>query len=173
MTRKAVTALWLVVLSVIGSSCASGATRPLPVSAADGGGEVRPDLMPETLGGLQAAEEDVSGELKKAGEKAYVSSVRLWSLREGARLRATLQVARFEPDAPTTERSFRDRVAGQVGSTAPRVRHIGDEVVYVSAGERQTFYGWFRGLYFVLLAVPTDTPNSRGLARAAMAEVQP
>lgn len=129
--------------------------------------------MPSDLGGLAAREEDVSGPIDKAGSRSYLAGLRLWSLREGERVRATVQVARFAPDADTAGRGFRDQVAAQVGATPPRLRRIGDQEVYVVAADRQTFYCWFRGLHFVLLAIPSDTPDSRALARTVVERVTP
>ena len=161
----------LAVAGLVAAGCSSGPGTVARAGAEDG--PVRDGAVPAALLGLRTQEEDVSAKLEEAGDKAYVSSVRFWSLREGDRLRATIQVARFQPDAPTETKEFRDRVAGQVGGTTPRLRLIGDDRVYVSAGNRQTFYGWFRGLYFVLLSVPADAENGRALARHALAEVHP
>lgn len=129
-------------------------------------------VVPASLAGYTAAPEDVAAKLREAGDKAYVSDVKFWSLREGDRLRATVQVAHFAPDAPGTER-FRRSVADQIGSAAPRLRRIGEDRVYVSAGNRQTFYLWFRGRSFVLLGVPTDATRGRALLREALVAVQP
>lgn len=137
-----------------------------------GGGKVAPDAVPPAVLGLRTQEEDVSGPLREAGDNAYVSHVRLWSLREEDRLRGTLEVGRFSPDAPATE-EFRRRVADQLGQSAPRIRRIGTDRVFVSAGNRQTYYLWFRGIHFVLLGVPADATNPRAVLRAAIETVDP
>ena len=158
------------------AAASSGCTTPRSNAAAPrapGAPRVVDEAMPAELLGLRATEEDVSVPLEEAGERAYVTDVRLWALREGERLRATVQVGRFAADAPVSDPAFRDRVAGQVGGTAPIVRKIGEDLVYVGAGNRQTFYGWFRGPHFVLLSVPADATNGRAIARVALREVRP
>ena len=133
--------------------------------------KVADGIVPDVLAGLTVGEEDVSGPLKEAGDRAYVSDVRFYSLREGDRLRATLEVARFTPDAETNKQSFQLRVAAQLG--APRTRRLGDDFVFVSSGNRQTYYMWFRGLHMVLVGVPTEGTAGRSLVRQALQEVKP
>lgn len=158
------------VLSVAG--CATG-DRTVAAVAAPDGGKVKEDAVPAKLVGLTTSPEDVSKPLEEAGDRAYVTGVALWSLREGERLRATLQLARFAPDAPSQTEEFQRRVAAQIGGTVPRARRVDDERVYVSAGNRQVYYAWFRRGHLLLLSVPTETRNGRALLRAALQEVQP
>jgi len=144
-----------------------------PVQVPLSGSKVRvPDgVVPPELGGLSAGEEDVSGPLKEAGDRAYVSDVRFYSLREGDRLRATVEVARFTPDAQTSDADFQLKVAAQLG--APRTRRMGTDTVYVSSGNRQTYYMWFRGLHMVLVGVPAEGTAGRTLVREALERVRP
>jgi hypothetical protein len=157
----------LAVLVLFAGACASERVvqaQAIPVKA---------DAMPSSLLGLTAAEEDVSKPFKEAGDRAFITGVRMWSLRQGTRLRATLEVARFAPDAPSTTEAFRKSVAAQVGGSAPRLRKIGDDEVYVASGNRQVYYTWFRGVHLVLLSVPADTTNGKALLRAALGSVKP
>lgn len=131
------------------------------------------DAVPATIAGLTAQEEDVSGPLKEAGDRAYVSDVRLWSLREGDRLRATVEVARFDPDAPTEDEGFRRSVTAQLKGAAPRQRKVGDDLVFVSGSTQQVFYAWFRGVHLVLVAIPTETTGGRTILREALQVVRP
>ena len=133
--------------------------------------KVGADVVPTTLLGLTSKPEDVTRPMKQAGAKAYVSDVKLWSLREGDRLRATIEVGRFSPDAPATDK-FRATVAEQVGQAAPHLRRVGAQLVYVSAGNRQVFYLWYRGQTFALLGVPADAGTGRSLLRTAIAEIK-
>jgi len=161
-------------LAALGGLIAPPATansRSTP-SGSNAAGKVRADAVPPSLLGLASKPEDVSRPMKQAGAKAYVSDIRLWSLREGDRLRATVEVGRFSADAPDSA-SFRAHVAEQVGSAAARPRRIGQQFVYVSAGNRQVFYLWYRGQSFVLLGVPADAGIGRSLLRVAIAEVKP
>lgn len=140
---------------------------------AAGKAKVNPAAVPSTIHGLTASKQDVAGPLKEAGDRAFVSDVNFYSLRDGDRLKATLEVARFTPDAETTSRAFQLKVAAQVGETAPRLRRLGDDLVYVSSGNRQTYYVWFRGLHLVVLGVPTEQTTGRALLREALATVKP
>jgi hypothetical protein len=168
---KPVRATVAALVLVAGLGCSPG--RTAAVVAAPGEGEIRPGAVPSVLLGLRTAEEDVTAAFQEAGDRAYVTGVKLWSLRQGERLRATLQIARFAPDAPATTEAFRRRVAAQIGGTAPRARRVDDDRVYVSAGNRQVHYVWFRDVHLVLLSVPAETRNGRGLLRAALQEVAP
>ena len=156
---------------VFGACAGKGPTHALPGQPV--AATVRPDAMPTELLGLHAQVEDVSKPLREAGDDAFVTGVRMWSLREGTRLRATLEVARFAPDAPSTTEAFRRHVAAQVGGTSPRLRKVDDEKVFVSAGNRQVYYTWFRGQHLVLLSIPADTSNGKAMLRAALRAVRP
>lgn len=162
----------LVVAAAVVTGCSANQRPPAAVAAPDGG-KIREGAVPASLAGLVTRREDVSKPLKEAGDRAYVTSVALWSLRQGERLRATLQVARFAPDAPSTTEPFQRRVAAQIGGTVPRTRRVGQDRVFVSAGNRQVYYTWFRGRYMVLLSVPAETRSGRGLLRSSLRDVMP
>lgn len=129
--------------------------------------------MPPVILGLNVAEEDVTKPFDEARDRAYISSIRMWSLREEKRLRATIQVARFAPDASPEKEAFRENVVAQVGQTAPKPRHVGGEIVYVTAANKQAIYMWFKDLHFILLSVSADYPAPRALLRTALTEVKP
>lgn len=129
--------------------------------------------MPSRMGGYVVHPEDVRKQLKDAGRHAYVTGVKLWSLREGDYLRATIEVARFASDAPVSDAHFRATVATQVATSNPVRHRVADHEVFVTTGEREVYYVWFRGRDLVLLTVPTTTPGRRALLRQALAEAQP
>lgn len=129
--------------------------------------------LPAKAGGYDVKAEDVSGQLKEAGRRAYVTGVKLWSLREGDYLRATVEVARFAADAPVDEAHFRATVATQVATSNPILHRVGDHEVYVTTGERQVYYVWFRGRDMLLLTVPATTPGRRALLRSLLSTATP
>lgn len=165
----------LALIGALVSGCSNGGAqasdRPAPLIGSDRA-EVG-DAVPATIAGLVSQEEDVSEPLEEAGDRAYVSDVRLWSLRQGDRLRATIQVARFDPDAPVEDEAFRRSVTAQLKGAAPRERKVGDEMVFVSGSTQQVFYAWFRGVHLVLVAIPTETPGGRTILREALQQVKP
>jgi hypothetical protein len=158
---------------VFAGACACSPAAHAPASATATAATLKPMAVPSELAGLRAQEEDVGKSFKQAGRRAFVSSVHMWTLREGTRLRATLEVARFADDAPAATDDFRRQVAGQIGGSEPRVRKIGDDKVFVAAGNRQVYYTWFRGRHLILLSIPATARDAKSLARAAVHEVQP
>lgn len=160
-------------VAVTGAACSSD-TAPAKVPAATAGAaEVRADAVPAELLGLHSAPEDVSAQLKKAEDRAFVNAVRMWSLREGDRLRATIEVARFAPDASPERPSFQRSIVAQIGTSAPRQRRVEDQTVYVTVANKQAIFMWFRNLHFVLLSTSTEYTSPRALVRAAVQQVQP
>lgn len=168
---KSIGLLFSVVL--FATACTSGQEQAKVPSAEEGAGEVREDLMPATMLGLNSAPEDVSEPFEEAKDRAYVSSVRMWSLRESDRLRATVQVARFMSDASPERRDFQRSVVAQIGQTAPRERLIGDQVVYVTSANEQAIYMWFENIHLILVSVSQDYLAPRALLRTAIQEINP
>ncbi len=130
------------------------------------------DAVPQTVLGLRAAAEDVTKQFAEARDRAFVTDVRLWSLREGERLRATVQVARFAPDAQPEDRDFQRAMIAQLGGSAPRARMVGGQLVYVASGNQQTLFVWFQPMHFVLLGVAADYTRPRALLRALIETVR-
>lgn len=160
-------------LAAMGAGACGGQRSAEVPRARAGSAEVRSDSVPQTLNGLVTQEVDVTSQFAQAKDRAYVTGVRLWSLREGERLRATLEVARFATDARPESRRFRDTVVSQVGQTAPRLRKVGDQEVFVTPGNRQTIFMWFRGIYFIVLSASVEYRDPRSLLRVAVQEVKP
>lgn len=163
----------LVVMLVFATACSPGAGQARVPSASAGAGEVREDLIPASMLGLDSAPEDVSGPFQEAKDRAYVSSVRMWSLREAERLRATVQVARFMSDASPEKRTFQRSVVAQIGQTAPRERLVGDQVVYVTSANEQAIFMWFENIHLILVSVSADYLAPRTLLRTAVQEINP
>lgn len=150
-------------------SCTSGAEPRVPGAPEAG---IPQTAVPPVLGSLAASETDVTKEFAQTKQRAYVTAVRLWSLREGDRLRGTIQVSRFAPDAEPGDAAFQRSVVTQVGKSAtPQVRRVAGQRVYVTTGDRQTIFMWFRGIHFILMSVSVDHPYPRSLLRETLKEV--
>lgn len=130
--------------------------------------EVPADLLPQTVGGLTVTPEDIGALQKKAGPNSYLGSTRLWALRTGPKLRATLQVGRFVADSDPASLAFQRKIVTQIGSSSWRMRWLGGDVVYVTSANRQPVFIWFRGASLVVLSVAPDFPTPRTLLREAL-----
>lgn len=168
-TARLFTVLFAAAVAVAG--CAETPRAASVAGAGRAASEVPASFVPDSLAGLEAAPEDITRLEKEAGDESYLSSARLWSLREGERLRATLQVGRFVPDAGADredEDEFRSLIVSQIGQSEPRLRVLGDEEVYVTVANAQPVYIWFRGRLLFILSVDSSLPEPRALLRAAL-----
>ena len=109
----------------------------------------------------------------KTVKDPFVTDVGVWSLREGERLRATIEVARFAPDASPGRRSFQRSIIAQMGQSTPRIRRTGDTRVYIISANKQALYVWFTGIHLVVLSTSAEYRSPRSLLRAAIGSVQP
>lgn len=167
--RRALPAAFVAVAFLAGcGDKPTGSAAPPPERPA----EIRPDLVPATIAGLAATLEDVTALEKQAGPSSYLASTRLWGLRDGKKLRATIQVGRFVADSRPHDEAFQRRIVAQVGETAPRPRHLGRHVVYVTSTNQQPVYVWFENAALLVLSVARDHPTPRQLLRQAL-ELQP
>lgn len=135
--------------------------------------EVRPDLVPSVFAGFTAAEEDISKQRDEAGPTSYLVSTRLWSLRQGTKLEATLQVGLFAADAfPSSDSeeilAFKSRIVAQIGAGTVRRRVLGGTELFVSTSNEQPVYIWFPGHSLCVLTVVKDHPTPRALVRQAL-----
>jgi hypothetical protein len=166
--RRTVTAVVLMATVAGVSACGDrAAARPAAAVVTPLGN------LPAVVAGYRVHPEDVRSQLRSAGRHAYVDAVKLWSLREGTYLRATVEVARFAADAPIDDPHFRATVAGQLATSSPVERHLTDGVVYVTTGDRQIFYVWFRGRQLFVVTIPTTTPRPRAILRVLLREAKP
>lgn len=171
---RRVTQAVVIVLSMIASAC--GGSRAPSVPTAGVGArpnEVRPDLPGAGLGGLTVTEEDITAQRKEAGPMSYLVSSRLWSLRTGKKLQATLQVGLFAADAfPSAEpeeiERFQQRIVGQIGQAGVRRRVVDGHEAFVTVSNDLPVYIWFRGQSLFVLSVAKDYPQPRLLLRQAL-----
>lgn len=177
MTRYGRTVAAAALLVAVTGTAACAERAPIPDSAPTGAAPLAADLVPAQFAGLTATVEDITAQEKEAGPRSYATSTRLWSLREGTRLRATLQVGRLAADAfasrdPEAVADFERAIVSQIGQVAPRWRLLGGRGVYVTASDQQPLYVWFTGSGLFVLSVAKDYQEPRRLLREAL-ELRP
>ena len=162
MRRPVVAAL---VLSLALAACGKGdpsveraEARTIAVLDADG--------VPGTMRGLTVEREDVSDTFDTA-KRPYIDGLVLFSLRDGDRLMATLQIARFADDAKWTTTRFRTSLLATIGGGKPRKLRMDDQEVFITAGDRQGLAVWFKDQHMFVLSTREDYEFPRGLLRDA------
>jgi hypothetical protein len=125
------------------------------------------DGVPGTLRGLSVEREDVEDTFETA-DRPYIDGLVLFSLRDGERLMATLQIARFADDAKWRTNRFRTSLLATIGGGKPRQLRMGEQEVYVTAGDRQGLAVWFKDQHMFVLSTREDYEFPRGLMRDAI-----
>lgn len=131
------------------------------ISALDAAG------VPGKLHGLTVDREDVDDTFESA-KRPYIDGLVLFSLRDGDRLMATLQIARFADDAKWKTGRFRSSLLATIGGGSPRELRMGDQEVFITAGDRQGLAVWFKDQHMFVLSTREDFDFPRGLLRDAI-----
>jgi len=121
--------------------------------------------------GLVPTREDVKTRLSEQDANAYIDEVGLYALRDGERLEATLQVSKLSDKARPEDTAFQQQVANQIGGTKVQSFVMGGRTVYRSSLRKQSLTSWFRGDYFMILAVRDTYDTPRALLRVLLNEV--
>ena len=124
------------------------------------------DGVPGELHGLTVEREDVD-ETFDATKRPYIDGLVLFSLRDGDRLMATLQVGRFADDAEWTSSRFRSSLLATIGGGSPRELRMDDQEVFITSGDRQGLAVWFKDQHMFVLSTREDFDFPRGLLRDA------
>lgn len=127
--------------------------------------------VPGEVLGLTVKPEDVTKTVASS-QRAYIDSLALYGMRADNLLQATLQVSRFNADAKYQTDRFRLAVVNQVGTRRPTALTVQDQPVYLTAGNRQRIYVWFKGRYLFVLASREDFGSPRALLRTLL-EIKP
>ena len=166
--RVARLALALAALGLLASGCggedSAAADTAVKVTQLDA------SFMPKELLGYTLDPEKTEG--LGDFERSYIDAVRLYSLRDGDQLVATVQVGRFVDSAEWDERDFQRGVLNQIGASAPTASRLGEHTGYVTAGVKQRLAVWFRDGYLFVLGTRDEFTQPRTLLREAL-EVQP
>lgn len=129
-------------------------------------------LLTGTYLGLKPAREDITESLSSQEGNAYVDAVGLYSLRNGDRLEATLQISKLSDKARPKEREFQELVAGQIGGTKSQAFTMEGKRVFRSSARKQSLSSWFSGDYFLILSVRETYKEPRALLRVLLEEVE-
>lgn len=127
-------------------------------------------FMPDSLLGYDL-EPEATADLDTVS-RSYIDAVRLYSLRDGDQLIATVQVGRFVEGAKWSSRSFQRSVLNQIGASTPNAIRLGDDTVFVTAGVKQRLAVWFRDGYLFVLGTRDEFDRPRSLLRESL-EVTP
>ena len=120
--------------------------------------------VPSSVLGLTVSTEDIA-KTTQAAQRAYVDSVAMYGLRSSNLLQATLQISRFVAGAKYRTDKFRIAIVDQIGNAAPVTLDVADQTVYLTSGNRQRLYVWYKGDDFYVLAVRQDYAQPRALLR--------
>jgi len=158
-----------------GRAVAAAVALAVTLAACGGGGDdettaiatLPDDTLPASILGLTVEAEDVSERIEGA-DRSYVEAAGLYSLREGERLQATLQVTRLNDEADTGDERFRLAIVNQIGSTEPKAFRMGEDTVYLTASKRQSVAVHFSERTFVVLSTLETYESSRSLLREVL-----
>ncbi len=148
--RRALVAVTLLLLAACGRGDPNAsAARPAEVPVA---------LVPAELGGLSFAEDKSSTEaFAKLGDEALISDGRLWAIRKGETLVATLQISTVKDDVDVTVAEDRDAIARNILPGAGATIDVEGVPVLAATANDKTVYLWFAaGLFEVLQIKTTD-----------------
>lgn len=168
MTRLASAIALLVIAGALGAGCASedeaAAVTTDAVEVLDA------DFMPATLLGLRVEPESTAG--IDDVTRSYVEAVRLYSVRDGDQLVATLQVGRFGDGVKWATRKFQRSVLNQIGASSPEPLRMGDRTIYMTTGVKQRLAVWFEAGHLFVLGTRDEFSKPRTLLREAV-EIAP
>jgi hypothetical protein len=164
-TRAAALTAVLALVPILG---ACGGTDPA-VSRADERTVAALDApgVPGTLHGLTVKRENVKDAISSA-KRPYLDGVVLFSLRDGDRLEATLQIGHFASDAKWHDPDFQSSLLTTMGGGSARKLQMSGQSVFLTSGDRQALAVWFKGDNLFILASREDYEFPRGLLRDAI-----
>lgn len=131
--------------------------------------DIDTSVVPSTLNGLQVTHEDIRSTLVKGGANTYLSAAGLFSVRRQNVVQATLQISRFNSTAKPANTKFRQAILNLLGSGAPTPVTLGTDTVYLTTGNKQRVFVWFKTAYLMVLSVRDDYDQPRTLLREALA----
>jgi hypothetical protein len=130
--------------------------------------DIDTSVVPSTLNGLPVTHEDIRSTLVKAAN-TYLSAAALFSVRRQNVVQATLQISRFNSVAKPASLKFREAVLNLLSSGSPAPVTLGTDTVYLTTGNKQRVFVWFKGVYLLVLSVRDDYEQPRTLLRDALA----
>ena len=140
----------VVALASVGAACGDGSDDVVVPE------RVPDDLVPdqyaeEGLLVLENTDESTLDALANAKESTLAADTRVWEIRRGQRLVATLQISTVLPKVDLLDEDVRDRFVGQViPGQVSRIR-TGDVEVFTTSIDDKTTYLWFGSELFEIL----------------------
>lgn len=143
-------AIAIAVAALTAGACGGG-EKAAPVKPAN----VPVEIVPATLAdGTLTLQEDATARkaFSTIGDRALVADGRLWTIRQGERLIATLQISTLKPRVDLLNEKERESVINNVlPGTKQRISVNDVSVVQTDSSDKKTVYLWFgRSLFEVL-----------------------
>ena len=166
MRRRGAVSLCALVLAL--ASCAGEADRAVAPK------RVPDDLVPgqylaEGLLALENTDESTLDALANARETTLAADTRVWEIRRGQRLVATLQISTVLPKVDLLDEDVRDRFVGQVIPGQVSRLRTGDVEVFTISIDDKTTYLWFGSELFEILQTKDRVLEPEELLAAVVA----
>lgn len=132
------------------------------------------DLVPATyldegLLAIENTDEATEDALANARETTLAADTRVWEIRRGQRLVATLQISTVLPKVDLLDEDVRDRFVGQVIPGQVSRLRTGDVEVFTRSVDDKTTYLWFGSALFEVLQTKDRALEPESLLAAVVA----
>jgi hypothetical protein len=112
---------------------------------------VAPTYLEEGLLAIENTDEATQDALANARDTTLAADTRVWEIRRGQRLVATLQISTVLPKVDLLDEDVRDRFVGQVIPGQVSRLRTGDVEVFTTSVDDKTTYLWFGSELFQIL----------------------
>ena len=169
MIGRRTAARWcLVVLSLVLAACGGESDETVTPK------RVPDDLVPgqyldEGLLALENTDESTLDALANARDTTLAADTRVWEIRRGQRLVATLQISSVLPKVDLLDEDVRDRFVGQVIPGQVSRLRSGDVEVFTTSVDDKTTYLWFGSELFEILQTKDRALEPEELLAAVVA----
>jgi hypothetical protein len=150
-------------LAVVAALLAVACGRSPAVDTAPGP-SVPTSIAPRTLQGLNVAEDPSAAKaFQKVKASTLAADTRLYAIRKGATLVATLQITTVRPKVRLERRADREQIVSSVLSGAVETIHVNGVTVYAFTAEDRVIFVWFAQRLFEALQVKATKVPPRTL----------
>jgi hypothetical protein len=143
-----------VALVVVLALLAAGCAEQLDFTTAPPPQTIDTPPVPDELAGLKLVREpSADAAYATLAKQSIVVNGRVWSVRQGEALQASLQVAWFKPGLADRSTEVRRKVLKHLENGSFQLRRFNDERIYVQKLPEQTLYLWYPPdvSYYVLI----------------------
>ena len=130
---------------------------------------VPPTYLDEGLLALENTDEATLDALANARDTTLAADTRVWEIRRGQRLVATLQISTVLPKVDLLDEDVRDRFVGQVIPGQVSRLRTGDVEVFTTSVDDKTTYLWFGSELFEILQTKDRALEPEQLLAAVVA----